>query len=39
MKIKKISVQSIIWQIGPLHLELVDLDLDQHNKFQRVQQK
>ena len=35
----KISLQDIIWQIGPLHLELVDLDLDQCIKLQKSRAK
>ena len=36
-KIKKIEYKSFIWQISPLHLELVDIDLDQQVKHQKVQ--
>ena len=39
LKNKKISTQNIIWQIGQLHLELVDQELDQHIKHQKVQAK
>ena len=35
LKNKKINRQSIIWQIGPLLLELVDQELDQCNKTPR----
>ena len=37
LKNKKISIQSIIWQTGPLHLELEDQELDQCTKLQKVQ--
>ena len=39
LKNKKSITQIIIWQVGQLHLELVDQEPDQQIKLQKVQLK